>query len=122
MVAAAKKEVQLISIDEFHNTYTKALGVGAVNFTLIDIRTEAEYNDGYIPGTLESKLEKDEVWKALNHAKPKKDEVLILYCRSGGRSALAAKTLGLLGYTNVKSLEGGWKDWSKKYPNLKKLN
>ena len=128
MVAAAKKEVQLIAIDEFHSIYTQALSVGGTDFTLIDIRTEAENSDGFIPGSfliqrgvLESRLEKDEVWKAFEDVKPQKSDTIILYCRSGSRSALAAKTLQLLGYTNVKSLEGGWRDWSEKYPNLKKV-
>jgi len=129
MVTAAKKEVQLITIDEFHTLYTKALGVGGEDFTLIDIRTEGEFVQGFIPGaflvqrgTLESRLEKDEVWEVYNHKKPQKTDHIILYCRSGSRSALAAKTLQLLGYTNVKSLEGGWRDWSEKFPNLKKTN
>lgn len=129
MVAAAKKEVQLISIDEFHTTYTKALSVGGTEFTLIDIRTESEYNAGFIPGAflvqrgvLESRLEKATVWEAFNHVKPQKSDTIILYCRSGSRSALAAKTLQSLGYTNVKSLEGGWSGWNEKFPNLKKLN
>lgn len=127
LVAAAKTEIELISIDEFHTMYTKALSVGGTNFTLIDIRTEAENSDGFIPGSfliqrgvLESRLEKDEVWEAFEHVKPQKSDTIILYCRSGSRSALAAKSLQLLGYTNVKSLEGGWRDWSENYPNLKK--
>jgi rhodanese-related sulfurtransferase len=125
MVAAAKKEVELISIDEFHTQYDNVLHDGDVHFVLIDVRTEAENNDGYIPGafliqrgTLESAIGRDAVWEELNHPKPKKSDIIILYCRSGSRSALAAKSLQQLGYTQVKSLEGGWNDWSEKYPNL----
>uniref|UniRef100_UPI003217B43B rhodanese-like domain-containing protein n=1 Tax=uncultured Draconibacterium sp. TaxID=1573823 RepID=UPI003217B43B len=125
MVAAAKQEVELISIGDFHKMYVKAVSVGANDFTLLDIRTEAEHNEGFIPGAflmqrgvLESHLEKDEVWKAYKHPKPKKDDRIVLYCRSGSRSALAAKSLKMLGYTNVLSLEGGWKGWHEKYPKL----
>jgi rhodanese-related sulfurtransferase len=129
MVAVAKKEVQLISIDDFHTMYTKALSVGDTEFTLIDIRTVSEFDAGFIPGAflvqrgvLESRLEKAAVWEAFKHEKPENSDTIILYCRSGSRSALAAKSLQSLGYTNVKSLEGGWSGWNEKFPNLKKLN
>lgn len=129
MVAAAKAEINEISIPEFHKNYTQALSVGGTNFTLIDIRTEAEYDAGFIPGAfliqrgvLESRLEKDAVWEAFTHDKPLKTDKIILYCRSGSRSALAAKSLQQLGYTKVYSLAGGWKTWNEKFPNLKKVN
>lgn len=127
LVAAAKAEIEEISITDFHKMYTNVLSGGGAEFTLIDIRTEAEYLDGSIPGAflvqrgvLESRLEKDAVWEEFNRTKPQKDETIILYCRSGSRSALAAKTLKMLGYTNVISLEGGWSAWNEKYPNLKR--
>ena len=129
MVTAAKAEIEQVSIVDFHSTYTKALSVGGTEFILIDIRTEGEFDAGFIPGALliqrgvlESRLEKDAVWEAFNHEKPKKTDTLILYCRSGSRSALAALTLKQLGYTNVLSLDGGWSGWNEKFPNLKKVN
>lgn len=129
MVTAAKTEIEQISIDNFHKTYTKALSVGGTNFTLIDIRTESEFDEAFIPGAflvqrgvLESRLEKDAVWEVFNHDKPKKTATIILYCRSGSRSALAAKSLKMLGFTNVLSLEDDWRGWNEKFPNLKKLN
>ena len=127
MVAAAKAEINQISTENFHKKYTEALSSGDAAFTLIDIRTQAENDEGSIPGAffiqrgvLESRIEKDAVWEEFSREKPKKDELIILYCRSGSRSALAALTLKHLGYTNVYSLEGGWSAWNEKYPNLKK--
>lgn len=127
MVTAAKKDITLVSINDFHKMYTQALSIAGVDFTLIDIRTENEFEDGSIPGaflvqrgTLESRLEKDAIWKAFNHERPQKSDTIVLYCRTGSRSALAAKSLKMLGYTNVLSLEGGWSGWNEKYPNLKK--
>lgn len=127
MVAAAKAEVELISISDFHKMYTDVLSGRGSEFTLIDIRTESEYDEGSIPGAffiqrgvLESRIEKDAVWEAFSRKKPQKDETIILYCRSGSRSALAAKTLKMLGYSKVISLEGGWSGWNEKYPNLKR--
>lgn len=129
MVTAAKTEIKQISTIDFHKEYTKALSIGGTDFTLIDIRTEAEYDEGFIPGAflvqrgvLESRMEKDAVWEAFNHEKPKKNDTIILYCNSGSRSALAALTLKMLGYTKILSLEGGWRGWNEKYPNLKKVN
>jgi sulfur-carrier protein adenylyltransferase/sulfurtransferase len=80
--------------------------------TLIDVRESEEWDAGHIPGAkhvprgyLESRIEA---------AAPDKDARVILYCASGQRSALAARTLeDLLGYTNVSSMNGGitlWKD------------
>lgn len=127
MVAAAKAEIEQISIGDFHKMYTDVLSGIDSEFTLIDIRTESEYEEGSIPGAffiqrgvLESRIEKDAVWEEFNRVKPSKDETIILYCRSGSRSALAAKTLKMLGYTNVISLEEGWSGWNEKYPNLKR--
>ena len=129
MVTAAKVEIEQISITDFHKMYTDVLGGKGVGFTLIDIRTESEYENGFIPGAflvqrgvLESRMEKDAVWEAFNYKKPQKDDTIILYCRSGSRSALAAQTLKMLAYTNVISLEGGWSGWNERYPNLKKID
>lgn len=128
MVANAKAEIVQISGADFHKLYTNALIEGDAEFTLIDIRTEAEYSEAFIPGAflvqrgvLESRLEKDAVWEAFNHKRPQKNDTIVLYCRSGSRSALAAKSLNQLGYTKVLSLEGGWKEWNELYPNLKKI-
>src|SRR4051794_27159243 len=79
---------------------------------LVDVRETDEFSAGHIPGAkhvprgyLESRIEA---------AVPDHDKHVILYCASGNRSALAAKTLAdELGYTNVESLRGGitlWKD------------
>ncbi|MEI6747302.1 MAG: rhodanese-like domain-containing protein, partial [Methylococcaceae bacterium] len=42
-----------------------------------------------------------------------KTKAVLIYCRTGGRSALAAQTLQILGYTNVLSLAGGFEGWNK---------
>ena len=78
-------------------------------FVLLDIRTEAEYEAGHIQGARwfpRGKLEYyiQEVIKDPNSR-------IVLYCRTGGRSALATLTLKDMGYTNVVDLEGGFKEW-----------
>jgi sulfur-carrier protein adenylyltransferase/sulfurtransferase len=83
-------------------------GAGPV---LIDVREKDEWLEGFIPGAqwiprglLEQRIE-DQV--------PEKSSALVLYCAGGSRSALAAHTLGELGYTNVSSLAGGFSAWKR---------
>jgi len=120
LVAAAKEVITEISIDDFKTIYD-----GEDYFIIVDVRTVEEYDAGYIPGAvcvprgvLEFKIGKEEVWDELGLYIPEKTDHIILNCRSGGRSALAAKSLMELGYENVKSLEGGYNAWLEKYPDL----
>lgn len=120
LVAAAKARINEISVDDF-----KALYEGEDYFVLIDVRTVGEYEAGYIPGAvsiprgvLEFKIGKEEVWDEFGLYIPEKADPIILNCRSGGRSALAAKSLLELGYENVKSLEGGWNAWHETHPEI----
>jgi sulfur-carrier protein adenylyltransferase/sulfurtransferase len=84
---------------------------GAVLAVIIDVREQDEYVQGYIPGArwiprgfLESRIE---------DAVPDKSTPVILYCPGGTRSALSARALGELGYTDVKSLAGGFTAWKR---------
>ena len=79
-------------------------------FTLIDVREESEYAAGHIPGALhvgKGVLERDIETKIPDPATP-----LVLYCGGGFRSALSADMLQKMGYTNVISMDGGWRDWT----------
>jgi molybdopterin/thiamine biosynthesis adenylyltransferase/rhodanese-related sulfurtransferase len=83
-------------------------GAGPV---LIDVREKDEWMEGFIPGAqwiprgfLELRIE-DKV--------PEKDAAVVLYCAGGTRSALAARSLAELGYTNVSSLDGGFSAWKR---------
>ena len=82
---------------------------GEEEFVLLDIRTEAEYEAGHIQGAQwfpRGKLEYY-IQERIKNA----DSKIVLYCRTGGRSALATLTLKDMGYTNVVDLEGGFKEW-----------
>jgi rhodanese-related sulfurtransferase len=82
---------------------------GEENFVLLDIRTEAEYLAGHIQGAQwfpRGKLEYY-IQDLINDP----DSRIVLYCRTGGRSALATLTLQDMGYTNAVDLEGGFKEW-----------
>lgn len=76
---------------------------------LIDVRTKEEYEDGRIPGAL--LLPYDTITeKTAEHIISSKNSTIIVYCRSGRRSAIAAQTLRSLGYTTVYDL-GGISSW-----------
>lgn len=64
--------------------------------TLLDVRTRQEYDGGHIPGAL--LLPYDEVEQQAAALLPDKSREIVVYCRSGRRSAIAAETLGRLGY------------------------
>jgi molybdopterin/thiamine biosynthesis adenylyltransferase/rhodanese-related sulfurtransferase len=79
--------------------------------TWIDVRETDEWQEGHIPGArhvprghLESRIES---------AAPDRSATVVLYCAVGNRSAFAAKTLEELGYTDVRSLAGGFTDWKR---------
>jgi rhodanese-related sulfurtransferase len=79
------------------------------SFYLIDVRTEGEYLAGHIKssiwiprGFLEFKIQKI--------TEDPKSEIIV-YCKGGGRSALAAYTLKEMGFRNVINLEGGIREW-----------
>lgn len=74
---------------------------------LIDVRTPEEFSDGHIPGAINVPL--DTLGQRLDAIGPK-DAAVVVYCRSGGRSAAAARQLRGLGFTAVSDL-GGMSAW-----------
>jgi len=79
------------------------------DFILLDIRTEAEYQAGHIQGAQWFPRGNLEFYIQNTITDP--DSKIVLYCRSGGRSALATLTMQDMGYTNVVDLNGGFKEW-----------
>jgi sulfur-carrier protein adenylyltransferase/sulfurtransferase len=107
VIRKIRSEVEEVDPSDVKATLSNGNGI-----VLLDVRESEEWDAGHIPGAkhvprgyLESRIEA---------AAPDKDARVILYCASGQRSALAARTLeDLLGYTNVSSMNGGitlWKD------------
>jgi rhodanese-related sulfurtransferase len=104
-IKQAKKSITEISVVDAK----AAIDTGKV--TVVDVRTAKEFKKGHIPkavniprGLLEFKVTKKI---------PNKNAAIICYCKSGGRSCLSTCTLVEMGYTNVKSMAGGWKAWLK---------
>lgn len=79
------------------------------NAQIVDVRTEAEYAEGHIPGAIcipNESIGTDPVPEL-----PDLDQTILVYCRSGRRSKQAAQKLADLGYTNVVEF-GGIQDWT----------
>jgi rhodanese-related sulfurtransferase len=86
--------------------------------TLIDVREDNEWARGHLPGAVH--LGKGIIDRDIEEAFPDKDAALVLYCGGGFRSALAADNLQKMGYTNVISMDGGWRGWTEAgYPTEK---
>ena len=77
-------------------------------YIILDTRTQAEYDEGHITGAIV--IPHDEITDRAEEELPDKDQLLLVYCRSGRRSKLAAEALVELGYTNIKEF-GGIIDW-----------
>jgi phage shock protein E len=76
----------------------------ALNPILIDVRTDAEWNDGYIETAIHIPL--DKILQKIEFATDSKEQTIYLYCRSGKRSAKAEKSLQSIGYINAKNIGG----------------
>lgn len=80
-------------------------------FHLVDVREESEFAAGSIPGAVH--LGKGVIERDAEKMFPDADAPLVLYCGGGYRSALAAYNLQLMGYTNVISMDGGYRAWKE---------
>jgi len=115
VVAKAKATIKECSIRDVHDCMN-------ARTVLIDIRELGEYQNGHIPGALyiSRGLLEFEILPALERhsASVPPDECdIVLYCGTGGRSALAAKSLDAMGFQNVKSMDGGIVAWAEaKFP------
>ena len=77
-------------------------------YVILDTRTQEEYDEGHIPGAI--LIPHDEILQKAESLLTDKDQLILVYCRSGRRSKLAAEALVELGYTNIKEF-GGIIDW-----------
>ena len=79
------------------------------NYIILDARTHEEYNEGHIPGAI--CIPNETIGSGDLSALPDKDQLILVYCRSGNRSKQASEKLVLLGYTNIVEF-GGIRDWT----------
>ncbi len=71
---------------------------------ILDVRTQDEYNQGHIPGAI--CVPNESIGTEPPEELPDKEQLILVYCRSGSRSAAAAQKLADLGYTNIQEFGG----------------
>ena len=79
------------------------------NFYLIDVREDREWVQGHISGA--EHLGKGIIERDIGNLLTNKEDLIILYCQGGFRSALAGENIKKMGYNNVLSMSGGFSDW-----------
>ena len=104
MVNEAKK-----SVKETNVAAVKRRMDAGEKFVLVDVREESEWSQGHLPGAIH--LGKGIIERDIEQRVPDTGTKMILYCGGGFRSALTADNLQKMGYTNVESMDGGWKGW-----------
>ena len=104
MVAAARSQIREISVAEAKDRIA--------DLRVLDVREPAEFASGSLPGAinvprgvLEFQIDTLDIFKG------DRDAAFLVYCQSGGRSALAAETLQKLGYRQPLNLAGGFSAW-----------
>ncbi len=86
----------------------KSLMDSQEGYIVLDVRTQAEFDEGHIPGAI--LIPNTEIEDRAEESLPDKNQLILVYCRSGRRSKMAAEILTELGYTNVREF-GGIIDW-----------
>jgi rhodanese-related sulfurtransferase len=108
-VKEAKQQIENLTPQQVKEELSKG------NVNLIDIRESEELQNGKIPGAVNAPRGMLEFYadSSLPYYRPEfdKNKRIILHCASGGRSALAVKTLQEMGYENIAHLDGGLKAW-----------
>jgi rhodanese-related sulfurtransferase len=103
IVDDAKTRIQEVTVDETQ----AAIENGSAR--VIDVREDHEWDEAHITGA--EHLSRGIIERDIETCVPDKHSPLILYCGGGYRAALAADSLQRMGYTNVKSMAGGWRAW-----------
>ncbi|MGH9694393.1 MAG: rhodanese-like domain-containing protein [Bryobacteraceae bacterium] len=102
LVQEAKKRIHEIDIEEY-----KRLREAGEAGQLVDVREEHEWRAAHAAGAIH--LSKGIIERDIETAIPDKNARLVLYCGGGYRSALATDNLQEMCYTNILSLDGGWR-------------
>jgi rhodanese-related sulfurtransferase len=105
IVADAKSRVKECTVADV----AKRLNAGE-KLLIVDVREESEYAMGHVPGAIH--ISKGVMERDVEMKIPDPSVEVILYCGGGFRSALSADNLQKMGYTNVISMDGGWRDWT----------
>lgn len=107
-LSQSSSQSEKITYEQITQEQAKELLDSEEDYVLLDVRTQLEYEEGHMPGAV--LLPDYEVSEKAEELLPDKDQLILVYCRSGNRSKSASRALAELGYTNVKEF-GGIQDW-----------
>ena len=99
---------ETLTYEQISAEEAKAIMDTEKEYIIIDARTGSEFAEGHIEGAI--LIPEYEITERAEAELPRKDQLILVYCRSGRRSKIAAQALVDLGYTNVKEF-GGIIDW-----------
>lgn len=103
-VKAATAEIKEVSVTEAHD-----MMAGGHPLIILDVRDQREFKKGHIPGAVN--ISRGVLEFKVTKEIPNRDAAILVYCKVGGRGALAAHTLKQMGYKNVVNMAGGWDGW-----------
>ena len=106
LVNESKTRVRETNVDEVK----KRLDAGET-FLIVDVREDNEWARGHLPGAVH--MGRGIIERDIEERIPDKGTELVLYCGGGYRSAMVADNLQKMGYTNVLSMDGGWRGWNE---------
>ena len=104
LVNESKKKIKETNVAEVK----KRMDAGE-KFLLVDVREDNEWANGHIPGAVH--MGRGIIERDIELQVPDTTTKIVLYCGGGFRSALVADNVQKMGYTNVESMDGGWKEW-----------
>ena len=106
IVNAAKAQITEYTVEQvMARTHS-----GDTGFVLVDCREQSEWAAGHIAGAVY--MGKGVIERDAEKTWPDPNTEIIIYCGGGYRSALAAEALQTMGYTDVSSMDGGWRGWN----------
>jgi rhodanese-related sulfurtransferase len=105
IVNEARQHVRECTVDDVKTRLDRG-----ESFHLVDVREESEYAKSHLPGAIH--LGKGVIERDIEHVIPDTAAPIVLYCGGGYRSALAAWNVQRMGYTNVISMDGGFRGWT----------
>jgi rhodanese-related sulfurtransferase len=106
LVSEAKKNVKETNVPN-----VKRRMEAGEKFLLVDVREESEWAKGHLPGAVY--MGRGVIERDIEQKVPDTGTKMVLYCGGGFRSALVAENLQKMGYTNVESMDGGWRGWTE---------
>ncbi len=106
LVNDAKSRVRELTVAD-----VKAKLDSSEKFHLVDVREESEFARDHLPGAIH--MGKGVIERDIEKRIPDLAALIVLYCGGGYRSALSADNLQKMGYTNVWSMDGGWRGWKE---------